>query len=389
MRRALTFAVTVVALAAFASGAPAQDRPRVRDVRVGAHAGFDRVVIELDGAAEIAWERGPEPLEESFYIDADLGRRERTVRTKLEKVGTVSLKAMRVGTHVSLEPRARRVRAYVLNRPTRLVIDLAPPGPEEFAAPAGVTPLSPATSIGSLKNAVIPQPEPKAEPEPAPEPEPEHEEPAPQPKQAETPVTPPNPPSGEPQEGAVEGEHGSPPPEAEVAAPAAEVTPEPPGPEPAPEPAPAAEVTPPVEVTPPMEVTPPPPQQAEAPPEVAPAPAPAPQAPEDGGFPWLTALGALVAAAGVGALGYLALRREAAPILVRSPGAARAPVGADDISREELRLAADTSEVIEKRLDEEVRARMALEERLGEASEELKVLRDRLNRVERKREEAL
>ena len=62
---------------------------------------------------------------------------------------------------------------------------------------------------------------------------------------------------------------------------------------------------------------------------------------------------------------------------------------ADDFSDEDVRRAADAASVLEQRLDDEVRARVALEERLAQASEEMKVLRDRLNRVERKRDEAI
>src|SRR5258705_973631 len=200
MRRALTSTALAVVLAAgVCARAAAQERTHGHGVRVGAHAGDERVVIELDGNAEIAWERGPAPLEESFYLDADLGRRERVIRTALAQVGTVTLRAMRVGTQVSLEPRERRVRAYLLAKPTRLVIDLAPPSAEEFALPGGATPLAPATSIGSLKTAPVPAPEHEAEPTPEPE------------RVEGPPVTPEV--RGEPVEGAVEAAPGPPAPE--------------------------------------------------------------------------------------------------------------------------------------------------------------------------------
>src|SRR5215510_402227 len=109
MRRGLTLWVTAVALAALAADARAQSRTHVKDVRVGAHDGYERVVVELDGPADIAWERGPEPNAETFYLDADLGRRERAVATQLAQVGTLTLRAMRVGTRLELEPRERRV----------------------------------------------------------------------------------------------------------------------------------------------------------------------------------------------------------------------------------------------------------------------------------------
>ena len=51
-----------------------------------------------------------------------------------------------------------------------------------------------------------------------------------------------------------------------------------------------------------------------------------------------------------------------------------------------MRRAADAASVLEKRLDDEVRARLELEQRFAQANEELKVLRDRLHRLERRRE---
>ena len=88
----------------------------LRDVRVGAHPGYERVVVELDGPAEMAWERGPEPGAESFYLTAD-PIRERLIKTKLARVGDKARDPMRVGTRVLARPRERRVRAYCC--PTR------------------------------------------------------------------------------------------------------------------------------------------------------------------------------------------------------------------------------------------------------------------------------
>jgi len=264
---------------------------------------------------------------------------------------------------VSLEPRERRVRAYLLAKPMRLVIDLAPAGPEDFAVPSGVTPLAPATSVGSLKTAPIPAPEPTPEAEPETEAAPESVEAPPQGEAQPAPEPAPQA-SGEPVEGAVES----------APEPAPEATPEA---EPQTPEAPVAAAEP--EVTAPEHAP-----AAESPPEPAPEPLP----PETG-FPWLLALGALVAAASVGGLGLWLWRHSAEPQLVtRSPAGRPKPLGAEGISSDELRFAADATVVLEQRLDQEVRARVALEERLGEASEELKVLRDRLSRIERRREEA-
>src|SRR5262245_25889250 len=134
MRRALSWLVTLATLAALARGAAAQSGPTIlRDVRVGAHQGYDRVVIELDGPVDIAWERGPEPGAESFYLSAD-PIRSRVIKTNLPRVGDVAVAPMRGGTRVYLAPRERRVRAYLLGKPPRLVIDVAPPGAGEFKA---------------------------------------------------------------------------------------------------------------------------------------------------------------------------------------------------------------------------------------------------------------
>jgi hypothetical protein len=373
MRRALTWIVVAAALAVLPTAVLAHIRTHVHDVRVGAHDGYDRVVVELDGAADIAWERGPEPNAETFYLDADLGRRERLVATKLAEVGTVTLRAMRVGTTLLLEPRERRVRAYLLAKPTRLVIDIAPPGPGAFEVPAGLTALAPATSVESLKSA--PVPEPKGEPEAA-EPEPE---PAPAPAEEVAPEGPPPEtqavaPKQEPLEGAVESLPSEPSSEMDANAPAPEATAPPE--EPAPESAPA-EAPPPPE--PPVAATPP------TVPAVVPIPPPTPE----GGFPWLLVLAAIAAVGGVGWLGLTLGRSREEPPPRLTPARARpTPLGVDAISLEELRRAADPSR-IEQRLDDEVRARVALEEKLAQAGEELKVLRDRLHRIERKRDEAL
>ncbi|HXZ86177.1 MAG TPA: hypothetical protein VEI82_11880, partial [Myxococcota bacterium] len=133
------------------------------------------------------------------------------------------------------------------------------------------------------------------------------------------------------------------------------------------------------------------------PPRAAPAPAPTPPlvAPEPeapAGFPWSLAFGTVAFIAAL-VISYLYLRERMdrpapAPRLPRSPAGALTPSGVEGISPADLRGAADATSVLEQRLDEEVRARVALEERLAEAGEELKVLRDRVHRVERRREEA-
>jgi len=119
--------------------------------------------------------------------------------------------------------------------------------------------------------------------------------------------------------------------------------------------------------------------------EAAPEPAPEPRVEieVEGGRGGLILLVGLVA--GLAALGALVYwqRRRTPPT---APQPVREEVGPETITQDELAGGPARSEILEKRLDEEVRARMHLEERMGELLEEQKVLRDRLHRMTRRRE---
>jgi hypothetical protein len=119
--------------------------------------------------------------------------------------------------------------------------------------------------------------------------------------------------------------------------------------------------------------------------EAAPTPAPEPLIEVEGE----RGRGLLILGVGLAA-GFTALvallywqRRRTAP---PAPQAVREEVGPETITPDELVGGPARSEILEKRLDEEVRARMHLEERMGELLEEQKVLRDRLHRMTRRRE---
>ncbi len=346
---------------------------RIRDVRVGDHSGFERLVVELDSEAAIVWENGPEPGEESFYVAAVPKQKSRVIVTGLPHIGTVSVTEMKGGAHVAVEPRARRVRAYTLVSPPRLVVDFAPPGKEAFNVPAGARALEPAKTIGPLVLEPEPAPKPAPKPEAKPAPAPIAEQPAPEATAAPRPAPEPAP-KLEP-------------------APSAEPTakPEPaPAPVAQPEPAPAP-------VAKPAPV--PSPALAPAPTPIA---KPAPATPSgDAGFPYSWLLWALLGLASLaGALFLLLRRRGREQINWESPvfppidradddelPAARV-TRVDEISPAEILAAGDHEAMLEKRLDEEVRARLELEQRFASANEELKVLRDRLHRLERRREAA-
>ena len=350
MRRAALILGPMLIALAFAPPAVRADGGapvRIRDVRVGEHDGYERLVIELDSETDVAWENGPEPGEESFYIAAAPAKPSRVIVTQLPHVGTISITAMKGGTHIAIEPRKRRVRAYMLAGPPRLVIDFAAPAPGSFAAPAGARAIEPARTIGPL---VV-----EPEPEPAPEP-------APEPKAAKAPEPPPAP---------------APEPAPEAEAPKAEA---PPAPEPEPTPPPVPVAKPPAPTKPPMVAKP-------AVPATRPA---APSAP----FPYGLAVAALAGLGLLIAAVVLFLRRRAGrddevfSVLPRDEADALLATPSDEISPAELLAAGDHDGMLEKRLDEEVRARLELEQRFAHANEELKVLRDRLHRLERRREGA-
>jgi hypothetical protein len=349
----LSLMLAVLAIVPALARADGRAAVRIRDVRVGEHAGFARLVIELDNPAEVIWENGPAPGEESFYVAAAPAQASRVIVTDLPHVGIVSVTAMKGGAHVAIEPRARRVRAYTLTYPARLVVDFAPPAAEAFEAPVGTRALEPAATLGRLvlepESEPVPEPAPALapDPEPAPEPEPPAVETAPAPTPA-----------------------------SELAA---EPEPEAPLLEP---PAPTAEPTGTSAALAPTPDT-----------ATLPEPAPASQSPTPP-LSYGLALAAL--------LGLVLL--IAATVVFTRPRAARsesrfsvfphheedapAATGVDKISTAGMLAAGEHDGMLRKRLDEEVHARLELEQRFAHARAELKVLRDRLHWLERQREAA-
>src|SRR5262249_55678033 len=176
------------------------------------------------------------------------------------------------------------------------------------------------------------EPEPEAEPEPEPAPMTAEQRPEPLGSAAETPSNPPEP-EAAPETPGSEAAEASAPSEPEVAA------------DPEPAPAPTLLATP---------------SQA--------MPAPAPPPPPETAFPGGLALGTVALLAALGGLGFALWRmRSPQPELMLRPRARPTPMGVEAISVDELRGAADATSVLEQRLDDEVRARLALEERLAQA----------------------
>ncbi len=336
------------------AGARPGESARIVGVQTSAHAEFDRVVLQLDRPTEVT--RPPvQPGELEVIVAAIPAQEHQVVGREGTRLGRVAIRRDSRGTRVSLVLGERVIRVFTLPRPPRVVIDLGVAGLSPFVAPWAGTPVHPTPGP--------PQPEPAVTPTPAPQPfpQPVAVEPALPPQPEPAPAVPPEPePFAEPQ-------------------PAVQ-------PEPAVEPEPATTPGP----EPPLAPAPEPPPRPVA--ESAPEPPPAllvvsPRAEVEGGLPmlWIALTGVLLV---VGLVLGLWLRQRVRRLAgVPRMGTASLGGSPESISPEEIALSGDRVELLEKRLDEEVRARMQLEERLAHVSEEQKVLRDRLQRAARRRDD--
>ncbi len=332
---------TAVGMLALALGAPAlaQEPARIVDIRVGRHANYDRLVLELERPVELR--RLPASAAGTLVLELEARPLlpYQTVHTPYRRIGTVVVKGTAAGARIEVESRSQRVRVFRLSDPTRVVLDFGDPGAEPFLAPPGT----------------------EAVPEPAPTPEPE------EPVEAEV-----APPEGE---GAAPVE---PEPVASVPVPVAEEgivapvpDPDPPeapalAPVPVPEPAAAPEIRGTVEAAP----KPAPPRARFSLPRGA----------------LLAGLSVLAVGLALSALLWLRSRAGQPQRAAVSPDSAPAdwPRAAETITPEEIAGASDQVDLLGRRIDQEVRARLHLEQRLGEMQEELKVMRARLQRAKRR-----
>jgi hypothetical protein len=389
------------------SGEPAS----ISQVRLGTHAGFDRLVIELDRQAPVRRFGTSARGELEIVVAARPVPAHRVIRREYPRLVRVIVDAIPEGSRVRVRTRSYRTRLFQLANPTRIVLDVADPETEPFALPedASAVLIEPEAAA----RAPIPKPTPPAPPpaERPPEPTPpppsapavETEAPARRP----APVEPQEPTPTEPPAEAVAPPEPAPPaPPAEPNEPRepADVEPAPPAPTEVPEPNEPAEpvaVQPapptPTEVPEPNEpaVVEPAPPVAEPPPAPAPpdlgklppAPARPPAEPRpDWRFAWMwVALALLV---GIATLWLLMRWRSATrvgeetlPVPLEPEEVAGPPYS---ISAREVLAARDRIDLLEVRLDEEARARLHVEERVSQVQEDLKVIRDRLNRLLRR-----
>lgn len=336
---------TAVCMLALALGAPAlaQEPARIVDIRVGRHADYDRLVLELERPVELRRLRAPTAGTLVLELEARPLLSYQSVHTPYRRMGTVVVKETAFGARIEVESSSQRVRVFRLSDPTRVVLDFGDPGAEPFLAPLGT----------------------EAVPAPAATPEPPEPEPA-EPVEAE--LLPPE--EAEPVE--PQPVVTVPLPEEGIVAPAPDPDdPDPPeapalGPVPVPEPTAAPE----------------PRSTVEADPE------PAPPRARFSLPPGALLAGVAVLAVGLALSALLWLRSRAGQQrrAVASADSAPAdwPRAAETITLEEIAGASDQVALLDRRIDQEVRARIHLEQRLGEMQEELKVMRDRLQRAKRR-----
>jgi hypothetical protein len=372
LKRALIpFAVFTLAVWAGVAATPT-DSARIVDIRVGRHADYDRLVIELERRVDIRKVQEASDGRFVLVLDARPLLPHQTLETPFKRMGTVVIEGVPDGTRIQIEAKPRRVRAYHLNDPARIVVDLADPGPTPFKTPRRVEPLTeapaalpvrPAPAEGTAK--VVPPPPSKAPPKP---------------KVVQAEVEPKTPA------------------EAKLEKPAP-----PPALKPPPEAKPERAVVPELAPTPKPRPRPPIlPQPKTAKTREAPQPRlpRLPRAePELEARPWfdflrvsavtgLSILALLVFC--VALLAWYRLRRSQrrhAAAQARATALAK-PRDAATIMPEEIAGAGDRLDILDKRIDEEVRSRIHLEEHVKQLQEEIKVMNDRLHKLGRRGEGA-
>ncbi len=335
--RGLTVCLALLSLAVVAMADPL---PLVRDIRVGSHRDFDRLVVEVEEPVEVVRRRVPG----GPWLLLEISARPETPRQvllALPRMSDVVIEQLGEFTEIRVGSPAPRARVFLLQDPFRLVIDVADPSSKPFPVPEGATAIleEAAEDLGSGEG-LPEQARVIRAPEPMPGPPELEAEPAP---------------GGAPEVPAPEG-----------MAPASE----PQLPEPA-----LAQTEPPGGVPAAAEPVLPAGDAAVSPPE----PAIGPFADSDTLRIALWSLGALALAAA--SVWLVVRRRKPRRAHVAASERPLEPRSPESIHPDEIPAADDRVDLLEKRIDEEVRQRMQVEEHLGQVQEHLKLMRDRLNKL--------
>jgi hypothetical protein len=172
-RRSRLFAA-LVAAAALCSALPAL-AAQVKDVRVGVHPKFTRIVFELDGKAGYRVERAGTELR----ITIEATSSTRSLRASGDVRGVKIDAGTQARASIALRDSGLRVREMILSDPPRIVLDVVKPETEVAAATAPKPAPKPAAEsksapkpVAEAKPSPSPAPKPAAETKPAPAPKP-------------------------------------------------------------------------------------------------------------------------------------------------------------------------------------------------------------------------
>ena len=174
-RTFLPAALVALCLVALLTATPA-DAARVKQIRVGDHTDYTRIVLELDGPASYSLEQRPSGSGSELAVELQAGSDVRVLTSRSRLVESITVKpgTDRAVALVKLRSPGVNVKELVLKSPYRIVLDLSPstrasatPAPKPVAAkptpsPTAATP-SRAAPAPAAKPEAAPSPEPKAD----------------------------------------------------------------------------------------------------------------------------------------------------------------------------------------------------------------------------------
>lgn len=134
---ALRLVAAGVLMSAPVYAGPSSERPLLKGVRSAAHAGYDRLVFDLDGPAELIRIGSLPGGDFGIELKARLSGTGLDHDSALVRVRGLVTEPVPGGTRVRLAAMNARVRAFWLREPERLVVDFADPGASAFPVPEG------------------------------------------------------------------------------------------------------------------------------------------------------------------------------------------------------------------------------------------------------------
>lgn len=138
--------------------AASAEAARVTQVRVGDHAKFTRIVVELDAPATYSWEKNAASGVSELVLDVDASTATRVVTSRSRLVESVALRPGSSGAVARVQLRGGdvQVKEMLLKAPYRIVLDISAASPTPAAKPAP----TPRKAVVRAPAPSAPQPEP-------------------------------------------------------------------------------------------------------------------------------------------------------------------------------------------------------------------------------------